>query len=82
MQGQVVLVLDPQRGNAEPSLVALRTRRDWKSFDLRSPVLALMAPIVDGDGAQLTTRSQEQTDAIVLRLAEAFTGAGIEFRVP
>jgi hypothetical protein len=44
------------------------------------PVVALMAPIVDGDGAQLTTRSPEQTEDIVARLARAFGDAKIEFR--
>jgi hypothetical protein len=81
MQGQVALVFDPRGGNAEPALAALRTRRNWRSFKLVPPVVALMAPIVDGDGAQLTTALPTRTEEIVGRFGRAFSAAGIEFQM-
>jgi hypothetical protein len=40
-----------------------------------------MAPIVDGDGAQLTTALPTRTEEIVGRFGRAFSAAGIEFQM-
>jgi hypothetical protein len=82
MQGQAALVLDPCGGEAQSALAALRTRRDWQSFELISPAIALITPIVDGDGALLTTRLPEVTEDIVGHLASAFADVGIALRNP
>ena len=44
-------MIDPAGGDDGPALAALQRRRDWQDFPLRSPVVALMAPVVDGIGA-------------------------------
>jgi len=80
IQGQTALVIDPHGGAAESAIAALQTRRDWRSFDMAAPVVALMAPAVDGDGVQLTTRLPEQMEEIISRLARAFGDAGIALR--
>jgi len=47
---------------------------------MAAPVVALIAPAVDGDGVQLTTRLPEQMEEIISRLARAFGDAGIALR--
>ena len=80
MQGQVALVLDPQGDSREPAYAALRDRRDWRNFALAPPVLALLAPAVDGDGAQFSVGSENEAEDLVRRLNIAFGEYGIDFR--
>jgi hypothetical protein len=80
-QGQVVLVIEPHARNIEPALEWLREARDWRNFVPAPPVIALMAPIVDGDGALLAASSKDGVDTIVTAMARAFSGAAIADRI-
>jgi hypothetical protein len=80
-QGQAVLVIEPHARNNEPALEWLRQARDWRNFDPTPPVIALMAPIVDGDGALLAASSKDGVDAIVTDMARAFARAAIADRI-
>jgi hypothetical protein len=55
-QGQAVLVI-PAGADEAAALEALATRRDWSAAPLPAGTLALLAPIVDGDGAILAAAS-------------------------
>jgi hypothetical protein len=80
LQGQVALALDPDAGSPAAALEALRERRDWRSFVLAPPVVALLAPAVDGDGALLSVGSQAGLEEAARRLGRAFGERGIGFR--
>jgi hypothetical protein len=80
-QGQAALVIEPQARDVEPAFEWLRSARDWRNFDPAPPVTALIAPIVDGDGALLAARSKEHIDMIVATFARTFARATIADRI-
>lgn len=82
LQGQVAMVLRSPYGDTAPAIAALRMRRTWHDFDLAPPVIALMAPIVDGAGAHFTTASPAETEELLRGLSSAFAKAEIKFQVP
>jgi hypothetical protein len=79
-QGQVVLVVDPLCDDTCAVLAALRTRRNWQEFELSPPVIALLAPIVDGQGAILCTQSEDKLQGLVRSLEGHLRNVGVRYR--
>jgi hypothetical protein len=77
MQGQLALAIDPAGGDDGPALAALQRRRDWQDFPLLPPVVALMAPIVDGIGALFATGSAAAMEQLLTKLTRALSDAGL-----
>jgi hypothetical protein len=76
-QGQLALVLDPAGGSEAPAVDALQRRRDWRDFALRPPVIALIAPIVDGTGALFATGSNSAAEQLLAKLTQGLSDAGL-----
>lgn len=70
LQYQFLTVLEPDMGSRfGPAIEAVRTRRVWSDFPVGAPILATVAPAVDGNGALVATASETQL-ARILALVE------------
>lgn len=77
MQFQILLVLDPNSSApAEHALRALRQFGTWNGFALTSPVIALVAPGVDGDYAMVAADTERRVSDMLGVLVQAFAGSG------
>jgi hypothetical protein len=77
MQFQMLLVLDPESSApAEHALRALRQFGTWNGFTLTPPVIALVAPGVDGDYAMVAADTERRVSDMLEVLVRAFAGAG------
>jgi hypothetical protein len=79
-QGQAVLVLQSWSGDPQPALARLARARTWRDFALEPPVLALVTPIVDGDGAVIAAASEPSRNRIVEAIRAACNMARINVR--
>jgi hypothetical protein len=81
MQFQMLLVLDPKSSApAEHALRALRQFGTWNGFALTPPVIALVAPGVDGDYAMVAADTERRVSDMLEVLVQAFAGAGFAVR--
>lgn len=77
LQGQAALIVS---GDAEFDgrlRSELATRRQWNDFQFAPSTLALLAPIVDGDGIMFAAASDVVLDTLVAGLRQALTEAGL-----
>ena len=75
LQGQAALVFDPQQRLDDKVRCELATRREWREFEFSSPIIAFLAPAVDGDAILVAARAdrdlQRLTDGLRAALAKA-----------
>ena len=75
-QSAAGLLLEPGATVDEASLAALRDRADWQDWRLRPPVVALIAPPVDGCGLFAAARDEAALARLAQSLAETLAAAG------
>ena len=81
MQWQFLLVIDPAcKASPADALAALRRPGRWDRYILVPPVIAAIAPGVDGDYALLAADSEQRLSAILAALGRDFTAAGFQIK--
>ncbi|MGC8469276.1 MAG: hypothetical protein ACP5NI_05140 [Acetobacteraceae bacterium] len=75
-QSAAGLLLEPAATADAASLAALRERADWQDWPLRPPVVALIAPPVDGCGLFAAGRDEAALARLADRLAATLAAAG------
>jgi hypothetical protein len=82
MQTQFLLVLDAACDvSGANALSALRRLGHWDGYIFAPPVVAAMAPGIDGDYALVATDSERRLAAILAILMREFTAAGFQIEL-
>lgn len=78
IQYQALLVLDAGAANAAEAVRALSVNRDWRGFAFPEPVLALVAPGVDGDFILVAAATEERLSEVLENVVRSFGKAGFD----
>ena len=77
LQGQAALVFDSQQRLDDKGCSELATRREWRDFEFSSPVVAFLAPAVDGDAILVAARADRELQRVADGLRVALADADI-----